>query len=667
MEGTSEVARFAKIMRYQPKYAIGLLRKSDGSFTQTPEETIELLSCNSFPGSTLARSEDERKRLLANASRAKGAFRANQAEWRSLNRIKDAIKTFSPMKAAGPDDIKPIILQNLPDSYLERLGKLFDAVITAGYNPTTWRKARVVYISKAGKDSYDSPKSFRPISLTPFIFKTLERLVHWHLLETTLNKNPFNDNQHAFRTNRGTEMALHQAITEIEKGTIRGNYALGVFLDVSAAFDKLSFKAARKAMKKKGIPPEIADWYQQYLENRISIIELKGHVKEIEIKSGTPQGGILSVILWNLAFDLLLKKLSNKQVKIIGFADDGALIIHGKNLRYMTKQMQKAVNEAAKWASENGLKLSTEKTVAILFTRKRKAVDTDTIPITLDGTNLTYVEEVKYLGITLDAKMTFKHHIDNKIKQAKKYLFAIRSSIGSTWGPAPDKMIWIWETVIRPAITYGSLVWATYLTPAMTKRLNKVQRLALTTTGHYRRSTQETGLDVAMGILPLDLHILASALKGWNRTKGKYDPKWSGNGPNGKRSHFKKLEDLTKEAGLIFETDKGDTQYSWENNFEIDLESLQEGIDLETGTRIYTDGSKMEDETGYGAVMLDNERIQSTINGKLNDEATVFQAESMAITKALELLDQDTSSVTILTDSQVLVKSLAAYKDKKKH
>ena len=75
----------------------------------------------------------------------------------------------------------------------------------------------------------------------------------------------------------------------------------------------------------------------------------------------------------------------------------------------------------------------------------------------------------------------------------------------------------------------------------------------------------------------------------------------------------------------------------------------------------------MEDETGYGAVMLDNERIQSTINGKLNDEATVFQAESMAITKALELLDQDTSSVTILTDSQALVKSLAAYKDKKKH
>ena len=150
-------------------------------------------------------------------------------------------------------------------------------------------------------------------------------------------------------------------------------------------------------------------------------------------------------------------------------------------------------------------------------------------------------------------------------------------------------MIWIWETVIPPAITYGSLVWATYLTPAMKKKLNKVQRLALTLTGHYRRSTLETGLDATMGTLPLYLHILATGLKGWNRAQGKYDPKWTVNGPNGKKAHFKKLEDLTVEVGLIFETDKADTLYSWENNFEIDLDSLMEGNDLDSGIRIYTD------------------------------------------------------------------------------
>ena len=92
------------------------------------------------------------------------------------------------MKAAGPDGIKPVALQNLPDSYIERLGKLYDAVIESEYNPMEWRKAKVIfYLCKPGKDAYDTAKSFRPISLTPFIFKTLERLVYWHLLDTTLN------------------------------------------------------------------------------------------------------------------------------------------------------------------------------------------------------------------------------------------------------------------------------------------------------------------------------------------------------------------------------------------------------------------------------------------------------------------------------------------------
>ena len=116
-----------------------------------------------------------------------------------------------------------------------------------------------------------------------------------------------------FGQNRGIETGLHQAITEIEKGVLNGNFTLEVFVDVSSTFDKLSFKGAREAMKAKG-------WYQQYLENRISTI------KEYEIRSGTPQGDILCVILWNIGFDWLLKKLG-KRFKVFVFTEDGSLII----------------------------------------------------------------------------------------------------------------------------------------------------------------------------------------------------------------------------------------------------------------------------------------------------------------------------------------------------
>ena len=57
------------------------------------------------------------------------------------------------------------------------------------------------------------------------------------------------------------------------------------------------------------------------------------------------------MILWLLIFDELLEKFTKqKRIKIIGFADDGALLISGKNLQQMFRLMQKAVNMADSWA-----------------------------------------------------------------------------------------------------------------------------------------------------------------------------------------------------------------------------------------------------------------------------------------------------------------------------
>ena len=71
-----------------------------------------------------------------------------------------------------------------------------------------------------------------------------------------------------------------------------------------------------------------------------------------------------------------------------------------------------------------------------------------------------------YCSITLDTKLNFNAHIDDKVKTAKKYLFALSSSIGRQWGPCPEKMQWIWNMIVRPAITYGAIVWApTYASP----------------------------------------------------------------------------------------------------------------------------------------------------------------------------------------------------------
>lgn len=199
-----------------------------------------------------------------------------------------------------------------------------------GYTPRAWQSSKVIYIPKIGKTDYEVAKSYRPIILTSCLLKGLEKLVYWNLEATTLKDRPYNASQHALRAGKSTESALSEITNEIEKGTLRRGYTLAVFLDCARAFDNMSFRAAERALKKKKVHPQLIKWYMNYLKHRTSSIELKGIQRQISIDTSCPQGGILSVMLWNITFDQLLNKFSKGRVKCIGFADDGTLLSMSK-------------------------------------------------------------------------------------------------------------------------------------------------------------------------------------------------------------------------------------------------------------------------------------------------------------------------------------------------
>ena len=307
----------------------------------------------------------------------------------------------------------------------------------------------------------------------------------------------------------------------------------------------------------------------------------------------------------------------------------------------MIKLMQKAVNTANKWAKDCGLTLSPEKTVAVLFSRKRQNPPQSDLTLTLEGHELKFVDKVKYLGITLDSRLSFKEHVNERIKKAKTYLFTLRSSIGKTWGPDPEQILWIWNMVVKPMVTYGSLVWATSLNKTLRNKLNKLQRLALMQCGHFRKSTPETGLDVILGEIPLDLTILAEAMISRIRTKDKIEPNWNGKGKGKNESHFRKLDNMLplhlKE--VIIDAQNGNPAEA--SHFIINHESLRHGNDINEGLRMYTDGSRINQRGGYGAVLLDGQNsITHATNGEISQHGTVFQAECTAMIEAAKVISE---------------------------
>ncbi|KAL7735175.1 hypothetical protein ACLKA6_014891 [Drosophila palustris] len=181
------------------------------------------------------------------------------ADWRiakstvTPDRLQWAIGTFQPYKSPGLDMILPSFLQQGQDILLPMLRKIMISSLALGYIPNAWRRARVVFIPKAGKKDITSPKSFRPISLTSFLLKTLEKLVDHKIRSTLLVQSPLQPTQHAYRAGRSTDTALYQLHRTLSTVVDNKEVAICAFLDIEGAFDNTSHDAVKAALSRRGL------------------------------------------------------------------------------------------------------------------------------------------------------------------------------------------------------------------------------------------------------------------------------------------------------------------------------------------------------------------------------------------------------------------------------
>jgi hypothetical protein len=192
------------------------------------------------------------------------------------------------------------------------------------------------------------------------------------------------------------------------------------------------------------------------------------------------------------------------RIEIIGFADDGALLIEGPSLAVLYRLMNKALLKVAIWARKFGLELCPNKTVHMIFTHKSKRDGQG--QLLLEGRKIEEVKSVKYLGVTLDSRLNWNKHIENKINAGRKTVFMLSNTLGKTWGPTPDVIKWCYTAVIRPMVTYAMGIWGPYISKVNMGKLGSLQRLALNGMGHFRKGTPNEGINVIIGVEPVEIY-----------------------------------------------------------------------------------------------------------------------------------------------------------------
>lgn len=650
-------ARIHKLLAKDSTAQVGSLLKPDGSFTVDSEETAQLLLETHFPGCI---SLPER-RIPVNRPKPARKDWAFAERLTKKGKVRWAIFKFYSFKSAGLDGIFPALLKEGLELILHRLMSIFKSSIALGSLPKLWEKVRVVFIPKVGRPSHGLAKDFRPISLTSFLLKAVERLLDFYIREEVLKKYPLHACQHAYQIGKSTDSALHQLTQRIERMLNSGKIALGCFMDVEGAFDNTDFGSIAAAARNREMDPVATDWIVEMLRSRSVEAVICGTSVKMGVTRGTPQGGILSPILWCLVIDSLLVTLNDSGLYTQGFSDDLASLITGDFLSTVGDLMRATLNIVEDWCLANGLKVNPVKTKMVLFSRRKSGNDSTLGKFTLFGENIPLSTTAKFLGVLLDCKLLWVPHLNDKLNKTIGIFWLCRNAFGRNWGLSPTAISWIYSAVIKPILSHGSLVWWPRVEVKWSKgRLDKLQRLACLCMTGAKNTVSSLALEALLNIPPLDLHIKSIAFNAAFNLK--INGCWSSSEEKGHTSIAK----LLKCDEILMRSDQMKKLIMPENHFGWIIPEREEWLGdnclypPRDGIICYTDGSKNDSSSGAG-VFCEYLRFSDSI--PTGEIATVHQTEIFAISVMCTKLEERPcvgEKITICTDSQSAIEALSS-------